>query len=30
MIQALQRAGGLVPAIQRHGRDVFTTLTQGG
>lgn len=29
MIQALQRAGGLVPAIQRHGREVFTALAQG-
>jgi aconitate hydratase/homoaconitate hydratase len=26
MIRALQREGGLVPAIRRHGRDVFSTL----
>ncbi|MBI4512010.1 MAG: 3-isopropylmalate dehydratase [Deltaproteobacteria bacterium] len=26
MIRALQQEGGLVPAILRHGRDVFTTL----
>jgi aconitate hydratase/homoaconitate hydratase len=30
MIRALTAAGGLVPAIQRHGRDVFTTLAGGG
>jgi hypothetical protein len=26
MIRALQREGGLVPAIQRHGRDVFSEI----
>lgn len=29
MIRALQREGGLVPAIQRHGRQVFTALAGG-
>jgi aconitate hydratase/homoaconitate hydratase len=28
MIQALARAGGLVPAIQRHGQSVFGTLAE--
>lgn len=28
MIQALTREGGLVPAIQRHGQKVFTTLSE--
>ncbi|MSP16125.1 MAG: 3-isopropylmalate dehydratase [Myxococcales bacterium] len=28
MIRALQRAGGLVPAIARHGQGVFTRLSQ--
>jgi len=27
MIQALQAAGGLVPAVQRHGKDVFSALS---
>ena len=27
MIQALQAEGGLVPAVQRHGKDVFAALT---
>jgi len=27
MIQALTRAGGLVPAIQRHGQTVFSALS---
>ena len=26
MVQALQGEGGLVPAVQRHGPDVFTAL----
>jgi aconitate hydratase/homoaconitate hydratase len=29
MIQALTRAGGLVPAILRYGEKVFTTLAEG-
>jgi aconitate hydratase/homoaconitate hydratase len=28
MVQALSRAGGLVPAIQRHGTSVFTHLAE--
>ena len=28
MIQALTRAGGLVPAILRHGGRVFSTLVE--
>jgi hypothetical protein len=27
IVQALQREGGLVPAIQRHGKAVFEALT---
>ena len=30
MIQALTRAGGLVPAIQRYGNEVFGALATGG
>ena len=30
MIQALTRAGGLVPAILRHGGTVFSTLAEAG
>lgn len=29
MIRALSRAGGLVPAIQKHGSGVFTVLAEG-
>jgi hypothetical protein len=29
MIRALTRAGGLVPAIQKLGSDVFTSLAEG-
>jgi aconitate hydratase/homoaconitate hydratase len=29
MIRALAQAGGLVPAIQKHGQQVFTALTGG-
>jgi 3-isopropylmalate dehydratase small subunit len=29
MIRALTRAGGLVPAIQKHGSGVFTVLAEG-
>jgi hypothetical protein len=29
MIQALTKAGGLVPAIQRYGNDVFGALAGG-
>lgn len=28
LIQALQREGGLVPAVRRHGQGVFSTLTE--
>jgi hypothetical protein len=27
MVRALQAEGGLVPAVQRHGADVFSMLT---
>jgi aconitate hydratase/homoaconitate hydratase len=30
MIQALQREGGLVSAVKRHGKGVFTALTAAG